>query len=723
MPKHLFTRRAYGLAIIAITAGFGRAEAQAAEIFWTSEPVKPGQTVQFNGMDLDKIRKANVVRLNDDDSKAGHDTALPLSPSLQTEKTLSYRLPTSLGDGIFAVTLEDETGKTITTQVNSADLYWMQGDAGDSATIGGWLRLQGRNIARTASAILELTTDDGTATRLSPDSPDPWTARFAVPKTMGAGHYKARLWNGNGDDTTWKNIGSIDITRPSAKASAQMELRSIPTDAPSVDDTDRINASLTALANRGGGTLLLRAGIYHLAGTLKIPDGVTLRGQSRDSVSLFWKDMDQPPSALIKGYRNFAVENLTINAQRHLDIIQGGKDESTGQWTGENIQIHGVTIRALALLGHLTPEEAASRIKAMSKVDRDGVAGLRLGGNNISVANCDVLTTQRSIVLTTASNGVVSDNVFRNGRTGWYGISGSNRILFENNRIMALDLEGTGGGVNTLHGFPSSRDVLVRDNTFSNIYGWDREAMTSDGPGGYYTGQIAAVGPDKVALVGAIDDKAKTADWSGAGLYIVKGHGTGMAAHVGQISGNVLTLDRDLAPYLGDDSVVTITNSQENYLLVNNDFQDTGALQIFGVGYKHVIAGNKTERSAGIYVTSLNYRHLQPIFFTQVEDNQIGEPDITGRTRISITGRQFAGNTSILSLGIVIRGNTLTSNAKIEIDGRSAAAPAVEGVLVEDNKLSQTDIGIEIKPGVRNLLMNNNTSKDVRMSIKGTAQN
>jgi hypothetical protein len=692
--------------------------ALSAQIFWLSDPVKPGQSVQVNGMDLGKIGKVEVARLKDSPHAKAVDSQQDAEIIAQTETSLTFVLPASLGEGGFIASLTDKDNHSVSALVNTPDVYWAQADEGTDASPGGWIRVQGRNIARTPEAVLRLRAPDGRETDLPTGAADLWSARFSVPDQFPEGRYEARLWNGNGDVTTWRDVGTINVRKRAVVSSPVMELLAIPTDGPKHDDTSRINASLAALGRRGGGTLVLRQGIYDLSGPLSIPNGVSLKGISKERVTLSWKDTDAPPPALISGLEGFAVTDLTINAYRHFDVIKGGFDPVTNKPVGRNITIRNVTVRANAFMGHITQEEAAVRVAAMKAKERDGVAGLRLAGPNIVIEGCDILSSMRSFVLVDAVAARVNHNIFRNGRTGWYGISGSDQVIFEDNRVIGGDLGATGGGINTLGGGVAARNVLFERNSFETILGWDREAMTSDGPYGYYFGAAVAVASNRIRMTEIPQGKMQDRDWSGAAIFVLAGRSMGAVAHVVSRDGDVLTLDTEFSSMLDSDSIVTVVPAQEKYLIIDNKFTDVGSLQVFGTGYKHVYAENSLVRSAGIYLTSLNYYHPQPNFFLQVIDNDIKETDVRGTSGIFVTGRQFKDNPTILSLGIVIRGNQLGANTTIRIDGKSTEAPAVRAVLVEDNIIDGADIGIDVRQGVRELTLRNNPTTNTRVAVK-----
>lgn len=696
------------------------AESAAADdpkVFWASDPVKPGQTVQVSGMGLAAVEKVEITTLSDhpeDRAELGLQQAKVLA---KTDSTLSFLLPGEFRPGVFSVTLRTG-GRASSFQLNAPDVYWMQGDRGLAASSGGWLRLSGRNMAMTDKAMVRMAATGGRETEIQVARPDSWSASFAIPEDMPNGSYRVLLWNGTGDASAWRDAGTIEIVQKQQTVRPVMELFGNHSDSADHDDTARINAAMEALARRGGGTLLLHFGIYRLSGTLHIPDGVSLKGEANDLVTLAWKDTETPPDALIQGFSDFSLEDLTVNAQRHFHIVKGGFDLTSGEPGGKNIAIRRVIIRATAFMGHLKGDQPRERLEPMQRAAKDGVAGLLLTGSNILVEGCDILSSMRPFLLTDAVGARLTDNIFRIGRLGWYGISGSDGVLFENNRLVGADLQATGGGINTLDGSASVRNVLVRNNRFETMFGWDREAVTSDGPRGYYHGVLTSVQGRSVRIDATGLGLLKDRDWKGASLFVLKGRGTGLMARIVERAGDGLELDRDIAEMTDDTSVVSIVPDQENFLIIGNSFEDTGAAQIFGTGYKHVFADNRALRSYGYVATSLNYLHPQPNFYIQFLGNEAKSAALLGSSGINVTGRQYDGNDTLLTFGIVIRGNRLRSGTSIVVNGRSAASPAVRNVLVEQNEIDHADVGISIGPGVEELILRDNVTSDVRVPVK-----
>lgn len=706
-----------GAAVALLMLG-GTAAGAAPAVFWASDPVKPGQTVQLTGVDLDRVDAVEVSRLPDaiGATRTVYPAPQPAEVLAKTESTLSFVLPSGLEPGVYSATLTS-TEAPVVVQLNIPDVYWIQGDRGPAASAGGWLRISGRNIALNELATARLTAPDGRKTDIRVEKPDQWSANFIMPEDLSPGTYNIRLWNGRGDATAWREAGKFEIETLAPTERPVMELSSRQPDDPDNDDTARINASLAALGKRGGGALKLNYGNYRLSGSLHIPDGVSLKGESRDLVTLIWKDTETPPQALITGYRNVAVEDLMINAERHRHIIKAGFSVDPAGADGRDISIRRVTVRASSFLRHLEADEAIKRLEAMRQHTKTGVVGLLLAGSNVVVEDCDILTSMRPFVLTRPVGARISGNTFRIGRRGWYGISAPEGVLFENNRIVGADLQASGGGVNTFGG-PSARNVLVRGNSFETMYGWDREALTTDGPGGYYRGPITPRSGNMVEI--AADGSGGLADrnWQGAGLFVLKGRGLGLMARVTRKTGRLIELDRDITALTDENTKVTIVPLQENYLIIDNRFQDVGGVQIFGTGYKHVFAGNRSLRSNGFSAVSLDYRHPQPNFYIQFLGNETTASAFRRTSGISVTGRQFKGNDTLLSVGIVLRDNRLRSASTIRIDGRSSKVPSMRNVLVEQNQIERTDVGISVSRGVQELTIRDNTFHDVQVPVK-----
>ena len=698
----------------------------APSIFWVSDPINPGETVLLTGAGLAKIEKILISLVpNTADKEMSESTPKELiEPTQRNDQSLKFTLPHSMERGVYRFNLMGPDGNAV-GYLNEPTVYWVQGDHGTSATPGGWIRVFGRNIGRTPKAQLALT-DDGRRRILTPDHFDLWNASFKVPLDLITGTYTLALWNGEGDRSTWRKVGVLSVRSQNLSRSPTINARA----AGAVgdghhDDTRALNTALDVLHQRGGGTLLLPRGRYLLSGTLNIPTHVTLRGQARELVSLNWLDMKDPPPALIEGHSDFTVEDLTLYASNYSSVISGGisaSDDVNDGMPPKDIRIKNVLIRASAYRGHITPEQALQRYKNGRK-DRslNGPVTIQLSGENISIIDSDIYGSGSPFYLFRPQHALIARNTFYNGR-GWYSITGADGVIFEGNKIIGGDTQSTGGGINTLSRDTAfSQNVYFARNSFSLMHGWDREAITSDGPGGFYYGHVKANNATHLALTSADGlQKATSRTWIGAGFFIIAGTGVGQFGTITEYNGNNgISLARALAVPPDDSSLVTIVPMQRNYLMIDNNFSDTGAaVQFYGTSINHVVSGNTATRSIGFIDRGLFYHWFQPNWYNQFLNNKILEGNIYGlgggnvipaAAVIGIYGQNKTPNAPPLTRGIILRGNCLANNAQIEIKGGpSTDAPGVVDSIVENNVVANVTPWIIADKGARNTFVRNN---------------
>jgi len=227
------------------------------------------------------------------------------------------------------------------------------------------------------------------------------------------------------------------------------------------------------------------------------------------------------------------------------------------------------------------------------------------------------------LFLSRVRGGRVTGNRFCNGRWGWYCISGSDGLIFEENTITGADLMSTGGGLNCLDGSTYSQNVYFARNRFSLLHGWDREAMTSDAGGEVYFGKIAAVDDRTLRL--ATEPQSGRPDWTGAGVFVLAGKGAGQYRRVVRHEASTVEVDQPWTVPPDVNSDLGITMFQGHYLLVDNEFTDTGAVQFYGTSIECLIAGNRGTRMQGFRGLGLWYHGYQPSWFCQFLGNEIAE--------------------------------------------------------------------------------------------------
>jgi hypothetical protein len=700
----------------------GSADAQPT-VFWFNDPVGPDETVLVTGSDLDAVTAVTVSRVSFPDSKP--EQGEPRSAELvqRNAQSLKFVIPKDFAPGIFRFTLVHPEG-IVSARLNLPTVYWTQASLGDAVLPGGLVRVFGRNIVRRleGAQLVLLPDGDGPPVPATVSEGSLWRGTFRVPDQLPSGAYHLRLSNGDGTKDEFVDAGSIHVSAAAPESRPSFNVREYGAIGDgTINSTRAIKTALDAAQRSGGGTVYFPRGRYLVSESLLIPPGVGIRGERTDLVNLVWPDAADPLDVLIAGTSRFSIEDLTIYASNHGHIVSGGFFRDVPVPDASDIAIRRVRIRASAFRGHMQPEETYQRMLKLDKRYPDSPDTIRLSGNRLVVSDCDVVGSGRSLYLFKASNVVVSGNTLNNGRHGWYSISGSDRVIFENNIISAADLQGTGGSINTLSAdVTSSENVFFGRNTFKGMYGWDREAVTTDGSGGFYFGQAVSVASDRLSLPGAANERVVATSWVGAVVMVVDGRGAGQAARVARFDGGSaearmsVLLDRKLAVDLDATSTVTITQMRQNYLIVDNLFEDVGvAAQAYGTALNHVIAGNVSVRTGGFFARALIYYHFQASWQVQLLDNRIVEgnvyqagPDRTIASGEAVIAVQAVRPPGMLKLpplvrAVIIRGNQLDEDAHIEVTGVVPTFPGVRDVVVEANFIGASRVGLRIDRGVQ----------------------
>jgi hypothetical protein len=691
----------------------------AAEIFWISDPVRPGELVMVIGEDFGPSPRVSLKRLVPGSSaSAGQREFGPDSLLSHSMQSLAFELPRDWPAGAFSIEVRG-IGTAARGVINAPVVYWAQGDIGTSASSGGTVRAFGRNmvVGQARTRLLLRHETSGQSVEVAATGGDLWEARFALPADLPTGQYTLSVDNGLGGADTRASAGTIRIERPAPPPAAVFDVKSFGAKGDGKADDTRALSDAIAAAGKEGGTVYLPRGRYKVAAALTLPRYVTLAGESRESAALMFTDFETPPpDGLIVGTSHFGVRDLTVFASNHKHVIAGLGHGRIGAENGY-VSIERVRVRAMHLRGHPKPEDVERQYRLSSlRFDDDT---LRLAGPDLRIVDNDLLGSGRSIALYDARGALVTGNTFYNGRVGWYSFTGSDGLIFENNAVIGADLMSSGGGVNVLAGRASSRNVIFRNNRFERMLGWDREAMTSDGSGGYAYGSATAEAPNRLRLTGEINEKAAKADWRGAGIFILGGRGRGQWARVASLDGDVVTLDRPLTVPPDQSSVVTLTSLQENYLFVGNVFQDVGsAIQYYGTSINHIAADNRAIRSFGFLASGRWYHHYQPSWYCQFIGNEVREGNVYrsgpngaflgGEARVALWGVQKAPNRAPLLLGGILRRNRLFENAYIELKGgNDPLAPGVADVVVEGNSLEEGEAGVRQDPGVIGAVVRN----------------
>lgn len=711
----MMRRGFYGFLIVAVGCCWlwaGTPCEAAPYIYRASPSTGPGDTAYVSGEQLDEVTE---VRL----TMNLQPTIGPFSLDIvqRTATSLKFRVPPKVPVGIYHLKLL-YPGGVLEAALNEPQVFWLQGEGKNRFAPGDRLMLFGRNIAGGAKARLVLRNVRSPDLSFVPDATDKWSLAATLPGDIADGTYRLALDPGLPGGEEDYPVGDIVVERGGSSVASQYDVRQFgATGNGRTDDTLAFRKALTAAAESSAGTgrgavVRVPGGRYLLSGNVEIAPGVSLRGDGEDLTSLAWLDSDRPPDALIAGEKAFSVESLTIFASAHRYVISGGYANNEPVAEARDISVRHVRIRASVFRGHLDVDGTQKVLSAMKATYPDMPTALRLSGERVRIEDNDIISSGGAFSLGGGRDVIVRNNRFGNGRYGWYSISGCDRVIVEDNEFFAADLQGTGGGINTLahlngasgH-FSTSENIVVRRNDFHDMYGWDREAMTTDGPGGAYYGKARPLDGRHVQFA-AVADKSDLARFVGMGLFFVEGQGAGQWAQIvsaeQDADGVVVEVDRDLHFPPRAVATISICDLQRHYLILDNVFRDTGvAFQVYGVGAEHVIVGNLSERTGGFILQGIWYHQFQPIVDVLVENNLLRDasvyragPDgsvLFGRSVIAIKAIRGDrdGGLGPFVRDITVRGNDLSQGAVIELYVQDPSSPGIENVVIEKNKISE----------------------------------
>ncbi len=715
--SNLKTMRASIIVLLLITtARFAGAESA---VFRASDPIGPGETVLTIGEGFGENPVIEGVRLTDGPAgeAAGAPVAWPckgqpLKAVQATEQSLKFAVPADWKPGVFAVRITGQSNP-IVVLLNVPQVWWAQGNLGVDASPGGWIRLFGKNLGVTPKEMTTATARlAGPQTMTLPVAADCYAAKLTLPKELLPGLYKLRLHSGLGGAAAWSQPVSVRVVVPRQWPQAVFNVKDCGAEGDGIkDDTHAVRSALDKARQNGGGQIYFPAGRYRLAGSLKIPRLTVLHGEDRQRACLAWADLPKPPDVLLGGTNSFGIEELTVYAQNYRHVIAGDLGDQPG---AGDVFLRGVRVRANAYRGHPTMEQVDARFRDSQQLSTGGGDTVRLGGPNVEITDCDLYGSGRALFLSRVRGGCVRGNTLVNGRWGWYCISGSDGLSFENNLLVGGDLMSTGGGLNCLDGSTYSQNVYFAHNRLRLMHGWDREAMTSDAGGDAYFGKIRSTSGTTVVL--AAEPKWNQRSWIGAGLFVLQGQGAGQYRRIVRHAGSTVEIDRPWSVAPGARSDLCITMFQGHYVILDNDFTDTGALQFYGTSIECLAVDNRGTRMQGIRGLGMWYDGYQPSWFCQYLGNEILEGnyyhwDSATDAVLEVGSSAQPPYAGTMNRGAVVRGNYLHNHAQIRVAG------GCRDVVVEGNRIEDVDQGIFISREARDVLSVNNTFRGVKYPV------
>ncbi len=682
---------------LAVAAGAG----ETPQIFWTSDPVRPGDTLVLQGANF---RTNTQVEIRPATSLAGVWTGAGVLQ--RTEDNLKAVMPADWPMCAFAcraITPGEAPGSPV-LWVNVPDVWWLQGDAGEAASPGGWLRVLGRNLNFGGASIARLSDETDGGVTLAAKEAGCYSLSFALPLGLKPGRYQVQVDNGLAGAGPWR--GEVLIQAPPAWPTnvfsvvdslgqdAAKEMRKSLVKYREVKDcTAGILAALRKAKENGGGIVYFPAGRYGLTNELAVPPGTVLRGEGEGLVVLWWgqgrfnldggsslgyeraPDVAKVPARLISG-RDFTMENLSLYVP---------PDYQTVIDASENVRVRHVRVR----IDHYWTLHTQRYEGWIARL-----------GKNCQVTDCDFQAKGGGIA--PGKFCYLARNRVTTGKTPCP-LGGSRQVIVEDNQFVSTHPTAyqniAGHGKNIYYARNTHEAVNVHQADFS---------FTFDAGTAAYLGKIAAANGTNLTLaadpVFAPWAKESSSCWKEAVVCVLDGRGAGQYREVVGNQGRSWQIAQPFAVGPDQTSTVTIVPFNGRVLVIGNRFEDANWVNAgYGTSLDVVYANNQLFRCAQL----LNYGletdgHIQPSWFVQYLDNELCE----GQTGLDVTGSVRHRNLydGPVTRCVIERRNTLAADNS----GGLSVSGHTRDVLVENCALRHADNFIRADGPAAGLVFRNN---------------
>ena len=684
------------------------------QIISASDPVRPDEAVLVIGEGFDPACSIELGPLADGPATGPQTNASPavqhwetIQPLQTNGRALKFVVPKAWPQGVWVCRVRQGDGVSAPVTLNAPTAWWWNGDGGETASPGGWVRVFGKSLHFGGASQARLQAGAGKCITLTARESSGYALTFALPPALAAGDYALTIHNGFGGEAGWRAAGTVSVRPPTAWKTEVFNVKDF-----GPKPGEALLAALDAAKTNGGGIVFLPRGRYPVKATLAIPPHTVLKGEAMELVSLYWPDFDKPPTELVTG-ADFGLESLSLYCQHHRNVVA-----DTAAST--RFFLHQVRIRANCFFmiedvgkefrGHHGPAS-----------HRDCGAAVLLRGRNFEVTDCDIYASNKGLQIMKGKTGLVAHNQIRYGGRG-YNLENTERLIFEDNLVAGNNLLAIGNDLTTFwNNF--CQHIYYAHNRVQQMFGADREMMTLDAGGGAYFGKIAAVEGTKLTLAGdpAFRDYAPKAhtNWTGAVVQILDGTGAGQYRFVTANSGREWQVDRPWTVAPDATSRVSIAPFRGQNLFIGNTFEDGGAFQLYGAAHDSIVAENKGARMDGFLVWGLNPHGWgqQPSWFCQFLDNEIVEGNGYGHRSASfgtVGGDDPKVFDGPLVRGTIFRRNICRNNASFNISGVTV------DTLVEHCTVRNADIGIKVGSSVKGVFLRDNTFEQVqRTEVRG----
>ena len=663
-------------------------------VFWSAEPVLPGETAMLQGAGFGKDAKIELTPLG------STEKATPVAVLDANQRSLRFVVPKDWAAGAYRCRVETKSG-AVERLINAPQPWWFQADDGRRATPGGWVRVCGRCLAfDPAKAVVQLRRD-GQTWELPLSETSMWSLDAGVPKDLAPGDYELWTHNGSGDEAGWVHVDRLKIAaanRPWLERVFDVTEMGATSD-DDTDDSAALQKALDEVAAKGGGVVSFPRGRFRLTGGFDLPKNVVLRGAGMALTHLVWADTETPPDAFFASSEGgLGIEDLSLYALNYRVgvSVKALKDAAPAK----NVCIRRVRARFTALsVKSLTPEAIRQRLEALRRA-----AVFEIFADNVQIIDCDLAWTKNIGFAAQGHDIVCRGNQAQADEGGWCPVGGGRRAIVQRNDF---------NGVTT--GITRGAEVFFAQNRIAHVYHGFREGFTTDGAfGGPGLLKDAKVTGHEIRHAGA--SGRTDAPHIPAFVRVIAGAGAGQWRRVERFERDRLIMDRPFDVPVDAGSQFYAANAMTRHILFDNDWSDSGiAAQFYGGALDCVMAGNRSARSGGFRAWG-----NETTWYVQMLGNRITEgygtagPEANaGVSALHVVGPYLTRNgirfTGTTARGIVMRGNYLDNNASIVLRA------AIHDVLIENNTIRHSANGIvgDLWQRQSGVLLRGNTFEDV----------
>jgi len=657
-----------------------------------------------------------------------------------------------------------ETLRALGRNLVDLNLYAQAGDGETPVSHGGYVASETRLVLRNdAAGDFSCKVEKASA----------YDVHFRLPEELPTGEYEVYVHNGLGGSAGWSPPQTIRIAPRDPWPTKVFNIADYGAKGifnqlggkngrthGMYDDSDAVEAALKDAGRHGGGVVYFPAGSTMVTRTMNVPKYTVLRGESRERSWIWFPDgidhglREQGKACAVgfMGQSDFGIENLSIHGVYNTLLIAAPLQNAKAK-TWKDIE-HGtpgadhVFVRNCYVFQeptyryHHRKDDPFLTEQRMGGPDSSwGMrAAIALRGDHISVTDCQIKGVGMPVMLMGCRYATLARNrLFTGTAANGFGVFGGfypkdpmpDKCIFEDNEIRPGSSRNHSGFWNHWTG---SRYYFAR-NTFQLFWVCDVEGILFHGGGSQSLLNVKEAHGNQVICESAGPAKAS---WE---CVVVKGRGLGQSRMIVDVADNTLILDRpwDLAPDSDSRIAVLQCPTFKDHIVVDNQLEDIGAgIHCWGDGIGWMIDGNRLTRSGGVMfdTCSFDYRPWSGVYFMQVLRNVVDQGRYHGHigdvwtTGYSGTGyyRTFLDG-CLANVGHIFRGNLNTNDSGLAFWAREyfrdnqkpTGATTDVGLVIEDNRFKDSQIGIDMRDGVSAVLKNNlfdNVDEHVRQVDK-----